>query len=229
MPHPHHTHLQHAHATPNERRRATAGVPLAVWPAHPDGTHEGAVAHQEHPQPDTVGWLLRLLDECTPDGSAAHVHTCDDPTADPDLATSGGDAHVNSGLADGRLLGLLVLRMEKQHYSAALSTRLLAQARSLLHPGGRLAVVTHPAAAPGSQGTDPVSATVQTAAAAGFGYLQHIVVADLGVDPPDGPPAPPTGNHRQPRGHPVRHLDITLFRRMSPTAVLPSGPGKAGR
>jgi hypothetical protein len=82
-------------------------------------------------------------------------------------------------------------------------------AKTGLRPGGRLALVTRSRPTWRHRHEDLVAASVQTATAAGFGYLQHLIIADLpaGETAPATPPEPAPW----PPLHDTAHLDIPLF------------------
>jgi hypothetical protein len=182
-------------------------VPLAVWPV--DLSNPAA-------DPYAATWLPELIAEyapstgtyllLSPDTTDVAAALAVGPKRDnvTDIDTDAAATRVAVHLAIGLLHG-----SPTTHEAIGRCINLAGQS---LAAGGLLVIVTRPGPATGVGAFDAVTGCVDTAAAKGFGYLQHLILADLTAPEADQVADPVEKGGR--RGvHRTAHLDVTVFRR----------------
>ena len=198
-------------------------VPLAVWP-----THRPTAADRASSSP----LLDRLIAEyapaeprvllCIPARRRLEMQLTAWETGNPPTRSSivGHTVEPGAGLVIGMLHG---------HRPRSSELTLLTDVAKLaLRPGGLLAIITRSRPRRLRPHQDQVSRSVHAATAAGFGYLQHLIITEL---PPRGGrlgdyPNVGTGiereaDHAAAIVHPTTHLDVTIFRRLTEPAAAP--------
>jgi hypothetical protein len=202
---------------PAQPQPADAAVPLAVWPLPRRSTTE----------PIGLSQLLhRLVAEYAP--AERHVLLCEParhrlemqiialPTGHRSADDGPGCSNAQAG--PGLLIALLDTRVPRPEEL----TLLAAVAAGVLRPCGLLVIITRSRPSRLRRHQDQVSRSVHAAAAAGFGYLQHVIIPD---------PAPPgVGTEHQQNTryaaernaailHRTTHHDVTIFRRPAAPAA----------
>jgi hypothetical protein len=198
-------------ATHPTAQSATAhpAVPLAVWPAL---GYLPTVAGSSPLLDRLIAEYApaeRLVLLCHPARHRLELQLTAWETGNPAPATTPDGRNVQEGAR--LVIGLFHGRNPRDG-----ELMLLADvARTALRPGGFLAVLTRSRPRRLRPHQDHVSRTVQTATAAGFGYLQHVIIPD---------PAPPgVGTEHQQNTryaaernaailHRTTHHDVTIFR-----------------
>ena len=211
---------------PLQSQPAEASVPLAVWPLPRRSTTEPAGRSQ---------LLHRLTLEYAP--AERHVLLCEParhrpemqftvwPTGQPSTPDGTGDSTIEA--APGLMIAVLDARAPRPEEF----TLLAAIAAGVLRPGGLLVVITRSRQNRWRPHQDQVSRSVHAATAAGFGYLQHVVIVE--PDNRDSGSGDLQGTHNDTEYaavmlHRTTHLDVTIFRRpATPAAAAPAASGAA--
>jgi hypothetical protein len=211
---------------PAQPQPADAAVPLAVWPLPRRSTTE----------PIGLSQLLhRLVAEYAP--AERHVLLCEParhrlemqiialPTGHRSADDGPGCSNAQAG--PGLLIALLDTRVPRPEEL----TLLAAVAAGVLRPCGLLVIITRSRPSRLRRHQDQVSRSVHAAAAAGFGYLQHVIIVE-----PEKPDSG-SGDLQDTRNdaerdaatpHRTTHLDVTIFRRpAAPVAASPAIVGAA--
>ena len=184
------------------------GVPLAVW---------AAVLGKDLDDPALYRWLTHLTGEYTaPQGRALILVAGSGRRAYPLPSTLDNTGHqppqlpVTDTAPEPGCADLVVVLAQLHRPNLKDLEQCVAAARTGLRPGGRLAVVTRSRPTWRHRHEDLVAASVQTATAAGFGYLQHLIIAELSADEVAPATRPPTPGIWPPLHH-TAHLDIPIF------------------
>ena len=215
----------HPQAQPQPQASA---VPLAVWPGR-----RRTAADQVEGSP----LLDRLIAEyapaeqrvllCIPARRRLEMQLTVWETGNPrtiDTLIGLVDPHVEPGA--GLVIGLL-----HGHSPRSSELALLADVAKLaLRPGGLLAVLTKSRPSRLRSHQDQVSRSVHAATAAGFGYLQHVIITEPGR--PSDESHVPTDiagdtDHEVSVLHRTTHHDVTIFRRSTETAAGPQATAGA--
>jgi hypothetical protein len=189
------------------RSAPTSAVPLAVWASPLDGAHD---------HPSGSPWLGRLINEYAPEGKPVLLYT---PTArsshksSDDAAASllAAEQSAQPSTPAGLVIALL-------HHTARDGDELGRHVRSAatgVDAGGRLAVVTSGGQRRQLRDRDPVVGAVEAASRLGLGFLQHLIVTDLGELATGPRPPLPSGRASVPV-HRTAHLDVTVFQAPHP-------------
>ena len=220
----------HPQAQPQPQASA---VPLAVWP-----TYRRPAADRVEGSP----LLDRLIAEyapaeqrvllCVPARRRLEMQftaweTGNPPTID---ALSG---LVDPNVAEGA--GLVIGLLHGRSPGSSELTLLTDVAKLALRPGGFLAIITKSRPSRLRPHQDQVSRSVHAATAAGFGYLQHVIITEpprRGSGVGDSPDVV-TGVEREADlaaaiVHRTTHHDVTIFRRpVTPVVARPAASGDA--
>jgi len=208
------TALLHAGARPAPRRglpdAGSPGAPHSVWIAPPHAIKTPVAENTELP----VWAFEAACHEYAPHGGAVAVMTGPaapldaGPVPDPlapgwlhiaeevELPAPGAEPVALAVVLDDPPAYPDLIGRDREGWHRDLVERFYRDVYAALAPGGVALVHSH--TAPTAHGLyDPAAATVRAAQAAGFGYLQHIVIVHTRLD------APTTARYRTPEQSPV--------------------------
>ena len=204
------------------------GVPLAVWTA---------VLGEDLDDPSLYRWLTRLTGQYTPPHGKALVlvsgcgrRAYPLPSSLDNTGRQPPQLPVTEAAPEPACADFVVVLAQLHRPNRKDLEQWVAAARTGLRTGARLALVTRSRPTWRHRHEDLVAASVQTATAAGFGYLQHLIIAELPAGEIAPATRPPTPGIWPPLHH-TAHLDIPIFQLPATavtTAQITTGMG-AGR